>query len=324
VSVPQSSPGPGADRGHRGGRSAEAYGLVAFASLCWSGNHILGRAIAGHVPPLGISTVRWLVPALVLWVLAGKHLRRDWPLIKRHWRVMLLLGGTGGTVFTALQYVSLQHTTALNVSVLNSLAPLFILLAGAVLFLDRLHAMQLMGIGVSLVGVLAIVARGDTEALAQLQFNRGDLLVVLSMSVWAIYSACLRLCPPIHWLSFLFVLAVISAAGTLPLAAWEAWSGFVFQPTRLTALAVVYVSIFPSVLAFAAWNRGVERIGANRSGPFLHLIPIYSALLAYALLGEQLMAYHVAGFVLILLGVWLAAREQPGTPRETSQPGRRP
>jgi drug/metabolite transporter (DMT)-like permease len=324
VNVPQPSPTGDAGRAEHRASSADAYLLVAFASLCWSGNHVVGRAIADHVPPLGISTVRWLLPALVLGIVARKHLRRDWPLIRRHWRAMLVLGLTGGSVFTALQYLSLQHTTALNVSVMNSLAPLFILLAGALLFSDRLYAAQFLGIGTSLVGVLAIVGRGDPHVLAQLQFNRGDLLVVLSMSVWAIYAACLRLCPPIHWLGFLFVLAAISSAGTLPLAAWEAWSGFAFQPTRLTALAVVYVSIFPSVLAFAAWNRGVARIGANRSGPFLHLIPIYSALLASVLLGEQLMAYHIAGFVLILAGVWLAAREQPGRPPEASQPGPRP
>src|SRR5262252_759996 len=109
------------------GRSAmpfgNAYLVLALASLFWSGNHVLGRAIAGHVPPLGISTLRWLLPALVLGVAAREHLRRDWPLIRRHWRILLLLGLTGGSIFTVLQYVALQYTTALNMSVMNSLAP---------------------------------------------------------------------------------------------------------------------------------------------------------------------------------------------------------
>jgi drug/metabolite transporter (DMT)-like permease len=303
------------------GKAAQAYGLLALASLCWSGNHILGRAIAGHVPPLGISTVRWLVPALVLWFFARAHLRRDWPEIRRHWRVMLFLGLTGGSIFTVLQYVALQYTTALNISVMNSLAPVFMVMAGAIAFFDRLYARQAAGIAVSLLGVLAIVTHGEIETLAELRFNRGDVMVVINMAVWALYSACLRLCPKIHWLSFLFVLGVISSAGTLPLAVWEHASGYTFQPTWLTALAVVYVSTLPSVVAFASWNRGVALIGSNRSGPFLHLIPLYSAVLASVLLGEQLMAYHVVGFVFILLGVWLAARDyQPGRPTGRERP----
>jgi drug/metabolite transporter (DMT)-like permease len=296
-----------AGRGRR--EAVQAYGLLALASLCWSGNHILGRAIAGHVPPLGISTARWLVPALVLWFFAREHLRRDWPAIRQHWRVMLLLGLTGGSIFTVLQYVGLQYTSALNFSVMNSLAPVFMVLAGAIAFFDPLHARQILGIAVSLMGVLAIIAHGDVEALAELRLNRGDIIVVISIAVWSVYSAFLRLCPGIHWLSFLFVLGVISSAGTLPLAVWEHVSGYAFQPTWLTAVAVIYVSIFPSVVGFAAWNRGVALIGSNRSGPFLHLIPVYSVVLASLFLGEQLMLYHVVGFVLILIGVWLAARE---------------
>jgi drug/metabolite transporter (DMT)-like permease len=290
---------------------ANPYLLLAFASLCWSGNHIIGRAIAGHVPPIGISTVRWAIPALVLWPIARSHLRRDRPEIKPHWRLMLWLGLTGGALFSALQYVGLQYTTALNVSVLNSLTPVFIILAGTLIFRDRIAIIQVVGIATSLIGVLVIVARGSFATLAQLAFNWGDLIIVFNMAVFGIYSAYLRLRPQIHWLSFMFMLAAISAISTLPFFLWESLSGFVFQPTLLTAFAVFYVSIFPSLLAFAAWNRGVELIGANRAGPFLHIIPIYSALLASTLLGESLAIYHVVGFFIILTGVWLATHKQP-------------
>src|SRR5262249_61753564 len=135
------------------------------------------------------------------------------------------------------------------------------------------------------------VARARLDVLLQLEFSSGDLIIILNMAVFSIYAAYLRLRPSIHWLSFMFVLAVISATATLPFFIWESLSGFTFQPTLLTALAIVYVSIFPSVLAFAAWNRGVELLGANRAGPFLHIIPIYTAVLAYVLLGEALAAY---------------------------------
>src|ERR1035437_7991425 len=149
-------PGRRGNRRMAGSMLANPYVLLAFASLCWSGNHIIGRAIAGHVPPIGISTVRWLIPALVLWPIARPHLRRDWRLIKPYWRLMLWLGMTGGALFSALQYVGLQYTTALNVSVLNSLTPVFIILAGTLMFRDRIAIIQVLGIATSLIGVLVI------------------------------------------------------------------------------------------------------------------------------------------------------------------------
>ena len=283
------------------------YLLLAFASLCWSGNHVIGRAIAGHVPPVTISTLRWLLPSFVLWWLARDHLRRDWPLIRRHWVVLLGLGLSGGALFSALQYTGLQYTSALNVSVLNSLTPVLIVAAGTVLFRDRLRAIQAAGISLSLAGVLVIVAHGSLATLMGVDFNWGDLIIVFNMSMFAVYAACLRLRPSIHWLSFLFVLAAVSAVGQMPFALWEAWSGYVLRPDLLTIAAIVYVSIFPSVLATAAWNRGDELVGAIRAGPFLHLIPIYTAILASTLLGETLAPYHVVGFLLILTGIWFAA-----------------
>ena len=287
---------------------ANPYLLLALAALFWSGNHILGRAIAGHVPPIGISTVRWLIPALLLWLLARQHIKRDWPLIRAHWGIMLWLGLTGGALFTVLQYVGLQYTSALNVSVLNSLVPVLIIAAGTILFRDRIGAGQIAGIATSSAGVLIIIAQGQFETLRHLQFNWGDLIIIVNMMVFAIYAAYLRKRPQIHWLSYMFVLAVISSASTMPFFILESMAGNSFQPTLLTFAAIAYVSIFPSVLAFAAWNRGVELIGANRSGPYLHLIPIYTALLASTLLGEKLAAHHVIGFVLIISGVWLASR----------------
>lgn len=297
---------PGGD-----GRSSGsvAYLLVAVSALCWSGNHILGRAIAGHVPPFAISTIRWLLPALILWPFARPHLKRDWPAIRQHWKLILFLGLIGGALFGALQYVGLQYTTAINVSVLNSLAPVLIGAAGVALFGDRLTRAQMLGISVSLAGVLVIISKASLTTLGSLGFNWGDLIILFNMGMWAVYSACLRLRPALHWLSFTFMLAVISGLATLPFWVLEHASGLVLQPTLLTVGALAYVSVFPSLVAYACWNRGVEMIGANRAGVFLHLVPLYSAGLAGLLLSESLMLYHIAGFLLILGGVWLAARK---------------
>jgi len=283
------------------------YLLLSFASLCWSGNHIVGRAIAGEVPPIGLSTVRWLIPTLILWPLARTHLRKDWPVLKRHWGIVLWLCITGGALFSALQYVGLQYTTALNTSVMNSLVPVLIVVAGLVLFRDRVTMVQAFGITTSLCGVLVIVSRASLDTLMMLAFSRGDLIILLNMAVFSIYAAYLRLRPNVHWLSFMLMLAAISAATTLPFFIAETVSGYPMHANRQTLFALAYVAIFPSVLAFAAWNRGVEIIGANRSGPFLHLVPVFTAVLGTILLGEKLALYHVLGFVLILTGVWFAS-----------------
>jgi len=287
------------------------YVLLALASLFWSGNHIVGRAVADIVPPFALSTLRWMIGAVLLWPVARRHVVRDWPLIRRHSGILLMLGLVGGTLFSALNYLSLQLTTALNVSVFNSLGPVLIAAVAAVSFGDRLSRLQMVGIATSMLGVVAIVTRLELGTLVALRFNGGDVLVVFNMLVFAIYSVYLRLRPAIHWLSFIFVLSVISGVGTAPLLAWEHLSGHTLSLTWTTVLAVGYVALFPSLGAYIFWNRGVELIGSNRSSVFLHLVPLYSAALATVLLGEQLRAYHLLGFALILAGVRLAARGAP-------------
>lgn len=290
------------------GLFSNAYLLLALAGLCWSVNHILGRAIAGQVPPFALSVARYLLAVLVLLPFVRAQLARDWPLIRAHFGMLIYLSVIGGGLFSALQFLGLQLTTAMNVSVMNSLAPVLIAAVSAVMFGDRLNARQMLGVLVSLSGVLAIISQLDLHVLTTLAFNWGDLLVLFNMLLWAVYSASLRLRPPIHPMSFLFVFCAISGLSSLPLWAYEHASGFVLQPTWLTAFAFFYVTVFSTIIAFAFWNRGVELIGANRAGIFLHLVPIYSALLTGAVLGEPLMGYHVVGFVLILAGVFLTAR----------------
>ena len=284
------------------------YLLLALASLCWSGNHLMGRAIAGHVPPLTISTLRWLLAAAVLFPFIRGQLARDWLVIRSHLGVLVYLALIGGGMFGALQFVGLQLTTALNVSVMNSLGPVFIAAASAAMFGDRLSPGQFAGIFVSLLGVLAIITKLDPAVLTHFSFNIGDIIIFINMILWAVYSASLRWRPKIHPVSFMFMFCLISGTAMLPAMAWEYSTGFVLQPTVLTFSAIAFVTIFSTIVAFACWTRGVELIGPNRSGVFLHLIPIFSALLTGALLGEPLMGYHVAGFALILLGVWCAAR----------------
>jgi drug/metabolite transporter (DMT)-like permease len=151
------------------------------------------------------------------------------------------------------------------------------------------------------------VTKADLSRVAGLDFNWGDLIIVFNIGVWAIYSVCLRWRPRMHWMSFTYCLAAVSTVVTLPFFIAEQAAGARLQPTALTVMVLAYVAVFPSVVGFAAWSRGVEVLGPTRSGATMHLIPLFSALIASATLGEQLMGYHVAGFAMILAGVWLSS-----------------
>jgi drug/metabolite transporter (DMT)-like permease len=288
--------------------SAAAYVLLPLACACWAGNHVMARLIAGHAPPASVSLARWLVVLVLVSALAWPRIRADWRKLEAKADVLTFLALVGGAAFGTLQYVALQYTTALNMGVVGSVSPALIVAASYLLFRDGLGPLQLVGVAVSLVGVLAIVTQLHPERLASLTFNGGDLIIIVNMVFWAVYCACLRLRPDVHPMSFLFVVAYVSALANAPFAAWEHALGLHLAPDPLTMAAVLYAALVTTLLAYVAWNRGIDLIGAPRAGAFLHTIPLFSAVLATTILGEQLMLFHIVGFALILAGVTLAAR----------------
>lgn len=283
--------------------------LLALAGLFWSGNHIAARAGAGHVPPMALASLRWLLAAAILWPFVRNHVRRDMPAVLRGWKPIVGLSVIGGAIFSALQYTALQYTTALNGSIFNSFAPAIIVLVGAVLFRDRLRPVNLAGIAVSFAGVIVIVSRGDLAVLQTISFNYGDVLLLLNMAVWAVYSTSLRMRPQVHPLTFTFFLVLVAGVTLLPFWIWEHVHGYQMQATGLTLTVLLYVTIFPGILSYLCWNRGIEAVGSARGGVFLHLIPFYGAVLATLILGEKLMGFHIAGCALIIAGVWFAAKK---------------
>jgi drug/metabolite transporter (DMT)-like permease len=293
---------------------AAAYILLPTAAGCWAGNHIIARAIAGHVPPASLSVVRWLVVALILGAIGPHLLITDWRKIKAGFGALAFLALIGGAAFGTMQYVALHYTTAINMGVVGSVSPAFIVAASFLLFGDRMSLRQLFGVAVSLVGVLAIVTQLQPGVLWSLSFNEGDLMIIANMVLWSIYSACLRLRPEVHTLSFLFIFALISGVANIPFAVWEYAVGYRLQANEAALGAILYAALFSTILGYVCWNRGIELIGAPRASAFLHTIPLFSAGLATSLLGESLRLYHVAGFALILAGVTLAAR--PARPQE--------
>jgi drug/metabolite transporter (DMT)-like permease len=288
---------------------AAAFLLLPLAALCWAGNHVIARAASGHVPPASMAVVRWVIVVLAVLPFAWPHLRVDWPKLKANPWLMVLFGITGGGAFGTLQFVALHYTTALNMGVVGSVAPAFIVAASWLLWRERLGSLQLAGVLVSLSGVLAIVSRLDLARLAGLSFNAGDLIIIANMTLWAVYAACLRVRPNVHAATFMLAMAVLAGVGNLPFAAGEYAFGYRLQPTWLTVNTTLYATFITTILAYVAWNTAVDIVGAPRASAFLHTIPLFSAILATTLLGESIEPYHVLGFALILGGVTLVARE---------------
>jgi drug/metabolite transporter (DMT)-like permease len=283
--------------------------LLVVAAALWSGNHVLARAVSASVPIWSLNVVRWVIVAALMALVAAPQLRDDWPEMRRHAVVLGLLGMLGGGLFGALQFAGTRYTGALTLSVLNSVAPALIALASFLIFRDRITLLQGFGIAISLSGVLAIVAKLDPATLLSMTFNPGDLIIAFNMGVWAVYSACLRLRPPIAATSFLFSLAAWSAITTLPGAVMEFIDGDYLKADTMTLATLAYSSVLSSAVAYMFWGSGVQILGVNRAGAFLHLVPVFGAVLATTLLGEQLGLHHVAGIALILVGVTLAARK---------------
>lgn len=286
------------------------YLLLTLAPLFWAGNFVIGRAVHADVPPIGLAFWRWVIGFLLVLPFAWRGLVRDRAVIRRHGPILLALAVLGIAAFNTLVYLGLQSTTAINGLLMQSTMPVLIMALSFLVLGERITARQGLGVVVSMAGAVVVITRGDLGALTGLALNRGDLLILLAVLGYAGYSVLLRRRPAMGAMSFLAVTFGAGALMLLPLAVWEAMvGGRVLDINHTTTiLAVGYVAVFPSILSYLCFNRGVQLVGANRAGLFIHLLPLFGTLLAVAVLGETLQPAHAAGMALILGGIALATR----------------
>jgi drug/metabolite transporter (DMT)-like permease len=293
-----------------------AYILLTLAPLFWAGNFVIGRALRNDFAPIELNFGRWLVALVILLPLSYGQMRRAWPVLYAEWKLIVLLGLLGVAAFNTLVYQALNHTQALNASLFTSAVPIVIAMASWLLFRDTLTPFQIFGISISLVGVLVMITRGDMGALLHVQFNPGDLWMLLAVPVWGVYSALLKRRPAeLPQLGLLTATVVVGVVAMVPLVVWQANQGLLVKPTLENALGLLYVGVFASVLAFLCWNSGLITLGPNRGGTFIHLIPIFGALLSIVFLDEQIATYHLVGATLVFAGIALTNVRQHGANR---------
>lgn len=282
-----------------------AFLLLALAALFWAGNALLGRALHQEIPPVALAFGRWSLATLLLLPFTWGHLRRDRAALVAGWPILLVLSVLGVSTFNTLLYHAAHTTTATNIALMQTAMPAAIVGMEFLLFRRRPSGAGLAGASLAMAGAAAVVARGDLHSLLRMDLVEGDLWMVVAMLAYALYSVLIPRRPDTHLLSFLAATFIMGTILLFPVYLWEltaqgppAWSVGVIA-------AIVYVAIFPSILAYLFWNRGVETVGAGQTGLFVCLVPVFTALLAVPLLGEALEPFHLVGFGLIVGGILL-------------------
>jgi drug/metabolite transporter (DMT)-like permease len=287
--------------------------LLTLPPLLWAGNAVVGRLVSPLVPPLALNFLRWALAFALLLPFAWPILRARspiWPRMRRY----AVLGLLGVGCYNALLYIALKTSTPINVTLVGSSMPAFMLGLGALFFGQRITPRQVVGALLSIAGVLLVLAHGHLERLAQVRFVAGDLYTLVATASWALYSWLLTRPgdPPevrSDWAAFLMAQLVPGLV----------WSGlFAAAETAVTAQAVQWgwplaaalagIAIGPAILAYRCWGLGVQRVGPNVAGFFSNLTPLFAALFSAAFLGEPPQWHHAAAFVLIVAGIVVSSR----------------
>lgn len=288
--------------------------LLLVPPLLWAGNAVVGRMVSDLAPPITLNFLRWVGAFLLLLPLAHAVLRRDSP-VWTHWRRYALLGLLGVGCYNSLQYLALKTSSPINVTLVASSTPIFMLGMGALFFGQRITGRQLLGALLSMAGVLLVLCRGDWQALLRVQWVIGDIYVLIATAAWSWYSWLLSLPqdPPAlrkDWAGFLMaqVLFGLLWSGLFTWGEWQTTQAALHWGWPL-ALALVFVAVGPAILAYRCWGLGVQRVGPTVAGFFANLTPLFAATFSTLALGDTPRLFHAAAFVLIVSGIVVSSRQ---------------
>ena len=288
-----------------------AYIFLFLAALFWSGNFLVGKFASYYqIPPFSLNFYRWFFAWLILLPFTFTEIISKKNYILENYKFYILLGITSVTIFNSIVYYSLNFTQVISGVLMISTIPVMIMFISSILKIEKTNIFQILGVIFSFVGVMLIITKANFDLLINLDFNKGDLTMVIAMLSWATYSALLK--KRKHELSQLSLLEVIITFGLIfliPIYITEYSLGFEITLNKPFILVLIYVVLFPGLAAFICWIKGISLIGPNRSGVFLHLMPILSALMAMIIFKEKFMLYHLLGAFFILSGIILSNRK---------------
>ena len=282
-----------------------AYILLVLTTIFWSGNFIVGKAATIYeIPPFSLNFFRWLFAGIILLPFTFKEIFLKKNYIKANIGLFIILGITSITVFNSIVYYSLYFTQVITGVLMISTIPVWIILISSLLKIEKTNIYQIFGILLSLVGVIAIVTKSDLNVIKGLEFNKGDLSIIIAMFSWAIFSTLLKKKKlEVSQITLLQVVIIFGLIFLTPIYIIELLLGNYIVLEKPFFLTLAYVVIFPGLLSFLFWIKGISVIGANRSGIFLHLMPIFGSVFAIIIFKEKIMFYHLIGAIFIIFGI---------------------
>jgi len=287
--------------------SLKATIVLCFASLFWSGNFVIGRlaSVESLVSPLSLGFYRWVIAFIILTPFCFSKSFKELPLLKKQPGIIFLIILTGPTLFNTLVYLGLTATTVINALLIISTTPMLIILFNKILYRIDTNRYQMIGIIISLLGVSFVIAKGNYQNIFKSDFYSGDLFILLAVTSWALYSIFLKKNETgVSGFSFLYISFGLTVILLFPFYLFDIFiQGNYLKVTQQSLLAIGYTGIFPSIFSYICWNTGVALIGANKSGPYLHLMPIFGGILAFFVFQETLQIYHYAGIVSVIVGI---------------------
>jgi drug/metabolite transporter (DMT)-like permease len=283
-----------------------AYALLTLTSLLWAGNSVAGKLGAGHIDPILLTTLRWWGAAIVIVAIAWPNLRKDWPVIRQNWLLMLAYGATGFAIFNMLLYTALSETSVINVMIEQAGIPIIIFLGNFLVFRTKATVAQLVGCALTITGVVITATQGDVARLLGLRLNIGDALMLLAITIYGGYTVCLKWKPQVHWQTLLAVPCVGAALTCLPFLAWRHFMHPFSWPDVTGWGVTIYATVFVALIASATYVAGIERIGANRAGIFINLLPIFGVVLSVIILHAPLHGFHFVALGLVCGGIVLS------------------
>ncbi|WP_286368037.1 DMT family transporter [Variovorax saccharolyticus] len=290
----------------------QAYVLLVLATLTWGANAVAARLAVGEVSPMMLTFSRWFVCCAALALSSRHEIATHWRALRPSWLPITLMGTLGFTGFNALFYAAAHHTTAINIAIIQGTIPVLVLVGSFIFFRSRIGALQVVGVALTLGGIVVVASRGRLALLADLAFNIGDVWMVLACLLYAGYALGLRNRPKVPAIVFFAATAAVAALTSLPLLAAEVAMGDFFMPTPMGVALIVFIGLLPSFVSQVFFIQAVGTIGPARAGLFLNLVPIFGPLLAVLILGEPLSGYHAVALALVLGGITIAESFGPG------------
>jgi drug/metabolite transporter (DMT)-like permease len=288
-----------------------AYIMLTLCSLFWSGNFIVGKfATLYDVPPLTLNFFRWLIVWIILIPFTFHDIIKNFKIIRNNFYSLFFMSITSISVFNSVVYYSLNFTQVLNGALMISTIPVLIIFISFIFRTEKINFNQILGVIFSITGVITIVTRLDFFRLINLDFNKGDLWLLIAMLSWAIYSTMLRTYKiPLKSLTFISIIVSIGLVFLLPQFLFEYKNDQIIHFNLPVILITSYVVLFAGLGAYIFWNKGVLILGANKAGIFLHLMPVFSSFMAIFILNEKLMSFHLIGAAVIVVGIYLSSKK---------------